>query len=277
VAAQVAMIDHLVDGRFLFGIGPGVPTDAEAVGDLQVDRRRKLLEALDHVLRVWSGEPPYGLQGEFYRLSTKVTGVPETGQGIILRPLQRPHPPIVITSIRPDSKGPELAGTKGWGGISATYVPTSAVRRHIEGYSRGRERAGLGPSARAWRVARSIFVADDDTAARRYAHAEAGPYGQYFRLMMSKLFRVGAHHLFADHPGQAPGEITLSRTLERQVIAGCAERVADEIQELREEVGPFGTLLYTGHDWADEARARRSMELMAKEVWPRLSERLAAG
>jgi hypothetical protein len=32
----------------------------------------------------------------------------------------------------------------------------------------------------------------------------------------------------------------------------------------------FGTLLYTGHDWTDPALARRSMELMANEVWPRI-------
>jgi alkanesulfonate monooxygenase SsuD/methylene tetrahydromethanopterin reductase-like flavin-dependent oxidoreductase (luciferase family) len=54
------------------------------------------------------------------------------------------------------------------------------------------------------------------------------------------------------------------------VIAGTPQRVADQILEFREEVGAFGTLLYTGHDWADPALARRSMELMAKEVLPRI-------
>ena len=37
------------------------------------------------------------------------------------------------------------------------------------------------------------------------------------------------------------------------------------------EVGAFGTLLYTGHDWVDPVLARRSMELMANEVWPRVA------
>ena len=46
-AAQVAMIDHLVQGRLLLGIGPGVPADAEALGDLGTDRGRKLFEAID--------------------------------------------------------------------------------------------------------------------------------------------------------------------------------------------------------------------------------------
>ena len=36
--------------------------------------------------------------------------------------------------------------------------------------------------------------------------------------------------------------------------------------------GTFGTLLYTGHDWVDSTLARRLMELMANEVWPRVLE-----
>jgi alkanesulfonate monooxygenase SsuD/methylene tetrahydromethanopterin reductase-like flavin-dependent oxidoreductase (luciferase family) len=54
------------------------------------------------------------------------------------------------------------------------------------------------------------------------------------------------------------------------VIAGTPSSVADQILAFREEVGAFGTLLYTGHDWHDPSLARRSMELMANEVWPRI-------
>ena len=49
---------------------------------------------------------------------------------------------------------------------------------------------------------------------------------------------------------------------------------ADEILAFRERVGPFGTLLYTGHDWVDPTLARTSMELMRSEVWPRVLDGL---
>jgi len=86
----------------------------------------------------------------------------------------------------------------------------------------------------------------------------------------TKLARAGALDVMRDFPGQADSELSTRRCIERLVIAGTPERVADQILELRHEVGPFGTLLYTGHDWADPALARRSMELMANEVWPLL-------
>ncbi len=56
------------------------------------------------------------------------------------------------------------------------------------------------------------------------------------------------------------------------VIAGTPESVVEQILAFRREVGAFGTLLYTGHDWVDPALARRSMELMANEVMPRISD-----
>ena len=60
------------------------------------------------------------------------------------------------------------------------------------------------------------------------------------------------------------------------MIAGNPENVADQIVALRRELGPFGTLLYTGHDWADPALARRSLELMVEEVWPRVTRALGS-
>jgi hypothetical protein len=48
-------------------------------------------------------------------------------------------------------------------------------------------------------------------------------------------------------------------------------QVVDQILALREEAGAFGELVYAGMDWVDPALARRSMELMAGEVMPRVN------
>jgi hypothetical protein len=53
-------------------------------------------------------------------------------------------------------------------------------------------------------------------------------------------------------------------------MCGSVNKVVDDILALREEVGDFGELVYAGLDWADAALARRSMELMADEVMPRV-------
>ena len=275
VAAQVAMVDHLVGGRLLLGVGPGVPPDAEAIGDVGIDRNRKLLEAIEHVVALWTRPAPYRMEGEYYRTTTEASLDPDIGVGIVVKPLQVPHPPIVITSMRPDSSGPHTAGSRGWTGISASYVGAYVVRSHIRKYAEGRAAAGLSSDTAGWRLARSVFVADDEATALRYAHAEDGPHGFYFRVMMKKLARFDALGLMLDHPEQPDSELTLKRTLQRLVIAGTPESVAEKLLSLRRDVGPFGTLLYTGHDWADPDLSRRSMKLMANEVLPRVIEALA--
>ncbi len=274
-AAHVAMVDHLVNGRLLLGIGPGVPPDAEALGDLGTNRKQKLVEAIDHILRLWTEEPPYRIEGEFYRTTTERSLNRDIGVGVVIKPLQQPHPPVVLTSIRPDSGGPSLAGRRGWSGISATYVGAHVVKSHLKSYVAGRCSAGLSPDPAGWRLARSIFVADDAETAEGYAHQEEGPHGFYFRVMMTKLAAFGGLDLLRDEPEQPDSEITLKRTFERLVIAGTPDSVAEQILALRRDLGPFGTLLYTGHDWADPTLARRSMELMANEVWPRVTRALA--
>jgi len=40
---------------------------------------------------------------------------------------------------------------------------------------------------------------------------------------------------------------------------------------MREETGDFGELVYAGLDWADPALARRSLQLMAEKVMPRIN------
>src|SRR5436190_4117811 len=224
-AAQVAMVDHLVQGRFVLGVGPGVFGDAEAIGDLGSDRNRKTQEALDHMCRIWSEAPPYRIEGEFYRTTMERSFDPSIGLGIAVRPLQRPHPPIAITSIRPNSQGPRTAGTRGWSGISATYVGAHVVRAQIQSYQEGRRSAGLSTDPSGWRVARSVFVADDEATTRRYAHREDGAHGFYFNVMRTKLARAAALGVMRDYPEQPESELSTGRCVERLVIAGTPQSV----------------------------------------------------
>jgi alkanesulfonate monooxygenase SsuD/methylene tetrahydromethanopterin reductase-like flavin-dependent oxidoreductase (luciferase family) len=100
VAAEVALVDHMAKGRFLFGISPGgLPSDAELFGNLDQDRTAMFVEAIDHILAIWAGAPPYERQGRFWNVSTASTLIPELGQGTIARPYQQPHPPIVVTAV----------------------------------------------------------------------------------------------------------------------------------------------------------------------------------
>src|SRR4051812_47116057 len=51
VAAHVAMIDQMLAGRFIFGIGPGgLRSDMEVMGNLDADRNAMFLESIEQIL-----------------------------------------------------------------------------------------------------------------------------------------------------------------------------------------------------------------------------------
>ena len=275
VAAQVAMIDHLLDGRFIFGIGPGgLMSDVEVFGNLDLDKNDKMVEAMDQILAIWAGEPPYNLTGKYFTTSLERTTYTEIGQGIIATPLQKPHPPVAITSVAPHSDGLSKAVERGWIPMSSNYVQAHWVATNRVKILAGLKNAGKPETTDIWRIAKSIFVADDEATALRYGKSADGPYGFYFTNIMKKIIRNGRPHVFKISPDQPDEDISLEQSLETQVIAGTVNSVVDQILALHELIGGFGTLMYTGHDWADVPLARRSMELMATEVMPRVNAAL---
>ena len=271
VAAHVAMVDHMCEGRFIMGISPGgLRSDAEVFGNLDKDRNAMFDECIAQVLEIWSGEAPYNIEGEFWRISTERTLDATIGQGKILGPLQKPHPPIAVTCMSPFSSSAMKAARHGWSLISANFLQAAWVASHWQKMMEGWGEAGLAADPSQWRVAKSIFVADDDKTALAYAKDPGGPYGHYYKSLMHKLVGNGRADLFKVDPDMADSDVTLEYVLDSLVIAGNVSRVVDQIHALQEQTGEFGTLVYAGHDWADAKLAKRSMVLMAEQVMPKL-------
>ncbi|HWA38632.1 MAG TPA: LLM class flavin-dependent oxidoreductase [Burkholderiales bacterium] len=276
VAAQVAMLDHMLQGRFLMGISPGgLMSDAEAFGNLGKDRNAIFLESINMVLDIWAKDAPYELQGSFFSVSTKNTMIPEIGQGSILKPFQKPHPPIVVTAVAPHSRGVAEAAKRGWAPVSANFLLPEWVATHWPKYQEGCLSSGRVSRGEDWRVAKSIFVADDEKTARAYGHGPQGPYHFYFRQLIRKLVGAGGRgNLFKLDPSEPDASINADTLTPKLVIAGTVPSVVEQILAFREKAGPFGTLYYPCHDWVDPALGRRSMQLMAEEVMPRVNAAL---
>jgi len=269
VAASIAMLDHMLDGRLIFGISPGgLLSDAELFGNLDADRNAMFVESINQVLAIWSGEPPYDIEGKYWTVSTRRTMMTEIGQGFIARPLQQPHPPIVVTAVAPFSKGVTEAASRGWDPISANFLMPAWVKSHWPRYVEGCLRAGRPADPANWRVAKSIFVADDESTAKTYATDPGGPYVGYYRSLYTKLKKNGRLELFKTHREQPDDEVTLQSICDRLIIYGTPSSVADKLLAFEAEVGRFGTLLYAGKDWTDRDLGRRSMILMAEKVLP---------
>ncbi len=70
VAGNIALFDHLSGGRLLFGIGPGgLATDFELFGTQDFENRGEAtIEAFDMILKLWTEEPPFDIQGKYWSI-----------------------------------------------------------------------------------------------------------------------------------------------------------------------------------------------------------------
>jgi alkanesulfonate monooxygenase SsuD/methylene tetrahydromethanopterin reductase-like flavin-dependent oxidoreductase (luciferase family) len=280
IAAHAAMFDHLAKGRFIFGVSPGaLASDAEALGMLNEDRNKLFAEAIDVILQIWEREPPYeiDLPGNRFKVTTAKTLVADIGKGVMYKPYQKPRPEIVGTVVAPHSKGVIAMGERDFHPLSANFLLPHWLPSHWTNYAEGKRRAGKQADPADWRIARTIFVADDDKTAERYGKTDpSSPYRFYWHQMRVKLMIPKRHVVFKTHEAQDDAELTDDYVVERLVLSGTVNKVVDQILALREQAGDFGELVYAGMDWVDAKLAQRSMELMATEVMPRVNKAIGA-
>ncbi|MEH2474463.1 alkanesulfonate monooxygenase SsuD/methylene tetrahydromethanopterin reductase-like flavin-dependent oxidoreductase (luciferase family) [Nitrobacteraceae bacterium AZCC 2161] len=271
-ASQISMLDHLLDGRLILGISPGgLLSDAEVFGNLDQNRNEMFLEAINQVIEIWTTDAPYDIRGKYWNISTKRTYLPEIGQGIIGKPLQRPHPPIIVTAVAPFSKGVTEAAIRGWDPLSANFLHPVWVKSHWPQYVEGCKRGGRPVDPANWRIGRSIFVNEDEKVAREYATGPESPYRQYYHSVFTKLKANGRLEIFKTHLEQPDSEVTVDALCEKLVIWGTPAQVTEKLLAFREDVGDFGQLIYAGKDWLDRDLGRKSMILMAEKVLPAIN------
>jgi alkanesulfonate monooxygenase SsuD/methylene tetrahydromethanopterin reductase-like flavin-dependent oxidoreductase (luciferase family) len=275
IAAHAAMFDHLSNGRLIFGISPGsLPADAEVLGTLDEDRNKMFVDAINVILETWTREPPYNidLPGNRWKVSTERMGKPELGYGRLHRPFQQPYPEIVGTVVAPFSKGVIEMGKRDFHPMSANFLLSKWVKSHWPNYVEGKKAVGATASPGDWRVARTVFVADDDKVAERYGRTDPkSPYRHYYETIRTKFAWAKRLAVFKETPEEPDDTVTTESVTNKLVIAGTVNRVVDEILALRQQVGDFGELVYAGLDWVDAGLAKRSMQLMAEQVMPRVN------
>ena len=275
IAVQSAMFDHLAQGRFILGVSAGALTsDAEAIGILDQDRNKIFAEAIDVILAIWEREPPYDIDfpDNRFKVAVKRAAAHHLGVGIMAKPFQKPRPEIVGTVVAPFSPGVVLMGKRDFHPLSANFLLAKHLKSHWMNYAKGKAEAGLKADIKDWRVARTIFVADDEKVAERYGCSDANsPYRFYFSQMRAKMQRGNRLYVFKSHKEQPDDEITEDWVMDNCVTFGTVNKVVDQILAMREETGDFGELVYAGMEWVDPALAKRSMQLMAEQVMPRVN------
>ena len=137
LAKELAGIDVLSGGRLIFGVGVGyVRGEFDAIGVPFEERGARTSEHIEVIRTLWTEDAP-AFAGRF----TTFAGIQSHP-----RPVQRPHPPIVIGGASPAAFRRTLAQGDGWYGFMLDVDGAAAAVRALDETAREVERPeDLGP------------------------------------------------------------------------------------------------------------------------------------
>jgi alkanesulfonate monooxygenase SsuD/methylene tetrahydromethanopterin reductase-like flavin-dependent oxidoreductase (luciferase family) len=267
IAQQAAMFDHLSQGRFIFGVSPGaLASDAEVLGILEQDRNKMFAEAIDVILAIWERDPPYDIDFPDNRFKVSTARTQALDRRRIFGSRSKPRPEIgtVVAPFSPGSCDGQARLPSAVGELFAVQPSQIALDQLRQGQGRSR------PEGRYRRLAGG---AHHLRRRRRQDRVALRPRGQqphrFYSSRCTALKR--ATGLTFKNKEQPDAEITHDFVMDHCVIHGGVNKVVDAILKLREQTGDFGELVYAGMDWVDPALAKRSMQLMAEQVMPRVN------
>jgi alkanesulfonate monooxygenase SsuD/methylene tetrahydromethanopterin reductase-like flavin-dependent oxidoreductase (luciferase family) len=273
VAADAAMLDHMCDGRLILGIGPGgLASDFELFQTVDKNRQEMMVEGAEMIRAIWGGSAPYDIKGKYWTIKVIDTVQPDMGIGPMPTPFQSPFPTFCTSAMSPFSSTAKLAGERGWHLISANFNAAWIVRSQWEAYQAGAAAVGLRPDPKTWRVARSILVTDSEEEARGYLAEPGNAIHAYYNYLFTQLGRAGARKIFLTERGGAEDDLTLPAVMDAMVIAGPVGHVVDRLIDFIDQVGPFGGLLPTFHEWDRKALWQQSMRRLIEDVLPKVRQ-----
>jgi probable F420-dependent oxidoreductase len=136
LAKAMTTLDHLASGRLTVGVGMGwMPEEYEAAGVPYAGRGARFEEYLRCLVALWT-EDPVEFRGEHYSVPLSHTGV---------RPVQRPHPPVLVGGAAPAAL--RRAGRLAQGWIGSTRQDLETLADSVELVREGAREAGRDPGA----------------------------------------------------------------------------------------------------------------------------------
>ena len=164
----------------------------------------------------------------------------------------------------------KYAGQKSWIPISGNFIPPEDIASHWPTYKSGSLEKGILPDPSIWRVGRSILITDNNEEANNIINDPNGIFTEYF-LYLNTVSKLAS--------GEKKEKISLSlmrsesiKKAKDLIIIGDEKTVLDKLIAFIDLVGPFGTLLLTGHDMTFHKNLwARTFTKMSENIKPILS------
>jgi alkanesulfonate monooxygenase SsuD/methylene tetrahydromethanopterin reductase-like flavin-dependent oxidoreductase (luciferase family) len=248
IAEEIAMLDHLSDGRIEMGVGRGVSPIEAGFYDLEPSELMAMYQESLEVVQAMYASDTFTFSGKYH----KFDHIP-----VVLKPVQRPHPPLWYGVGNPETAEWAAANTVNAVTIGTPEHTRAIAMRYREAWAKlGKAEADLPLIG----VSRHIVVAETDEEAKALAQRAYLKWREHFFHLANRFgYKLNTASIYPEDWA----------TIERQGngFAGSPESVRAYIgAQVDTGINYFVSWLAFGDLTLRESL--RSLELFSKHVMP---------
>ncbi|HUT48955.1 MAG TPA: LLM class flavin-dependent oxidoreductase [Alphaproteobacteria bacterium] len=266
IAEEYAMLDVMSGGRLIAGLMRGIPHEYVAYNIAPDESWGRMREAVELILKAWTEPEPFGWEGEFYQFRAV---------SIWPKPVQTPHPPLVMSGGSPTSAKFAAEHRAVMGILRVTDL--GQARQLIDIYKEQARADGWEAGPDRFMIGLPTAVAETFDEAKQVLH---GGTQYFFDVLQGGINRalqlvVQTTKYNADdrniRPLDKDEQMKLMPVEERiehgQVLCGTPDMVVDQIRHLYAELGHGHMNLIIKVGNMPDDFVRRSMELLRDGVF----------
>ena len=258
VAQRMVQLDHQSRGRVIFGSGPGaLPSDAHTLGIDPMVLRDRQDEAMGIIRRLFTENERFSYDSEWFKLRDAK---------LQLKPLQEDMEFAVASIVSPS--GMTLAGKHRAGVLSIGSMTQDGIRALPLQWSFAEESAakhGNTVDRKNWRIVLNWHIAETRKEARKQAGAGLLRHNNEYSIGTL----AGGEGTIYDTPDEAVDGVAFSEL--STAVIGTPDDLVERIREMMELTGGFGCVIGFVHDWANRENTRRSWDMVARYVVPKVN------
>jgi alkanesulfonate monooxygenase SsuD/methylene tetrahydromethanopterin reductase-like flavin-dependent oxidoreductase (luciferase family) len=253
LAAEVAGWDRASGGHTTIAVAQGWrDRQFGAYGVPKRERLGRFTEALDAMKQLWQRDE-VSFRGKYYTFDTYASGARADAATVVPRPVQQPHPKILVAANGDEAIRRAAAIADGW--LISTRSTYAVIAQQVKLFREAAAAAGRKPVIWAWRDA---YCAKDWKTAIETVRPALEPF-------YADRAQLG-------HDRDLPQGDSLSGSLEGivrgRLIIGSPDDCAQEIEKYR-ELGIDNISMRMRWEGMTDEQRMDSARLMASEVLPR--------
>ncbi|MBQ10450.1 MAG: hypothetical protein CMJ45_02745 [Planctomyces sp.] len=255
LAEEVAVLDNLIDGRFICGVGRGYqPHEFARFGITVPESRQRFSEALDVLMKAWTQDESFTYDGEYVKIPNEVTVWP--------KPQQQPHPPLWLAGTSIDSM--QLAAKWDMMPVTTGLLGADGMQAHLASLIHARMDLGKSIHGIELGMQAITHVAETDEEAREQV--------KYARWQNRAGRALGALKVTNGRVDVAPyeGEPDDDRFMER-LYFGSPETIIEKFKRAA-ELGVTHVSCWSMFGGIEHEKIMKSIRLMGEKVIPALKD-----